>query len=322
MIILRPAGGQTETYRKGALHILNELKWNERFNIGVDNLDRAHQRLFSIVGKLIALNEDEAKQKHACWEGIKYFKNYTLKHFAEEETYMRSIDYEGYAIHKSLHDNMRDNTIPSLEAELETQDYSVESVQHFLGICLGWLEGHIMVEDRAIAGRAANKWVHQPSADENTSLINAATQAFQEMFRIDAKLVSKHYSCEDFSGQNKLCYRLTYRPVQGDPVQVYLICEEQSVLNMLSELVGKPIKKADKTVLYALKILSEQFTDCIGKHFTFAKGCKLERSDLLTFDQFLNFFYKKYPPYSLLFGTGGKGYFALCINSSIRPAAV
>ena len=44
---------------------MNEVKWNDRFNLGVDTIDKAHQRLFSIIGKLIALNEDTAKQQHA-----------------------------------------------------------------------------------------------------------------------------------------------------------------------------------------------------------------------------------------------------------------
>ena len=62
----------------------NEIKWNDRFCIGVDTIDKAHQRLFAIVGKLIDLNEDEAKQQYACREGIKYFNSYAMKHFAEE----------------------------------------------------------------------------------------------------------------------------------------------------------------------------------------------------------------------------------------------
>ena len=65
-----------------------EIKWNDRFNVGVESIDSAHRKLFSIVGKLIALNEDEAKQQHACREGIKYFKSYTMKHFADEEAYI------------------------------------------------------------------------------------------------------------------------------------------------------------------------------------------------------------------------------------------
>jgi len=91
---------------------LKTVEWNDRFSIGVEVVDKAHQRLFSIVGKLISLNEDPDKQQHACREGIKYFKSYTLKHFAEEEAYMQSIQYEQYELHKSLHDDMRDKLLP------------------------------------------------------------------------------------------------------------------------------------------------------------------------------------------------------------------
>ena len=45
--------------------MLKEVKWNDRFNLGVDVIDRAHQRLFSIVGRMLSLNEDSAKQRHA-----------------------------------------------------------------------------------------------------------------------------------------------------------------------------------------------------------------------------------------------------------------
>lgn len=81
-----------------------ELVWNERFNIGVEKVDKAHRRLFSIVYKLMVLSEDEKKRKWASAEAIKFFKSYALKHFAEEEEYMRSIHYDGYEMHKRLHD--------------------------------------------------------------------------------------------------------------------------------------------------------------------------------------------------------------------------
>ena len=101
-----------------------EIKWNDRFNLDVAEIDKAHQKLFSIVNKLIAFTENPEKQQHACKEGIKYFKSYTIKHFAEEEEYMKSIAYAGLPMHKSLHDNLRDKTLPALEAELEDQNYS------------------------------------------------------------------------------------------------------------------------------------------------------------------------------------------------------
>lgn len=224
---------------------MNEVKWNDRFNIGVEGIDKAHRRLFSIVSKLISLNEDETKQQHACREGIKYFKNYTTKHFAEEEAYMKSIGYADYDIHKSLHDNMRDKTLPALEQELEEQDYSVKSVQHFLGICVGWLNGHIMIEDHAITGKTTKKWVHQGSENEMASLEKAISQALDKLFRVKAQVISEHYSGEDFSSGKALCYRLTYTCADAKrPLLVYLIYGENMILSMLSETLDQPVKKS------------------------------------------------------------------------------
>lgn len=295
--------------------MLKEVKWNDRFNLGVDVIDRAHQRLFSIVGRMLALNEDSAKQHHACREGIKYFKNYTIKHFAEEEAYMQSINYPGYEMHKSLHANLRDHTLPALEAELEERDYCPESVQHFLGICVGWLNGHIMVEDRAIAGKTPNKWVYQPSEDALTFLSKAVIQGLQTMCQADAHLISKHYSGEDFASDKTLCYRLSYCSKDKQRMQVYLVFEESLILNTLNSILDQEFKKVDKTAVYAMKILSEQFVDYLGKFFPSNVKYFLEKNDLQTYDQFVRTFDKQFPPYSLLFNTGGKGYFAIVIKN-------
>lgn len=294
--------------------MMKEVKWNDQFNIGVESIDKAHHKLFSIVGKLINLNETEAKQEHACREGVKYFKSYTIQHFADEEAYMQSIGYSGYAVHKRLHDDLRDKTLPALEAELEKRNYSPEAVQHFVGICVGWLNGHIMIEDRAITGRTSNKWVIQPSDNELTSLEKASIQTLQRLFRVQPQVISEHYGGEVFSLGNTLCYRLNYRNQKGELLQAYLTYEERLILQILGELLGKQISHADKTVIYAMKMLSQQFMALIKKQFELPDEYQLEKNDLLTFDQLLRTFEKEYPPYSLLFSTDGKGYFAFCIR--------
>ena len=71
-----------------------ETEWNKHFNIGIDSIDNAHRKLFSIVCRLIHLSVDENNGHWACAEGIKYFKTYATEHFMDEEAYMRSIGYE------------------------------------------------------------------------------------------------------------------------------------------------------------------------------------------------------------------------------------
>ena len=53
--------------------------WNERFNIGVEVIDKAHANLFRIVGKIAKLAENEANCQNACKEGLKYLEDYTIK---------------------------------------------------------------------------------------------------------------------------------------------------------------------------------------------------------------------------------------------------
>ena len=76
---------------------MEKLLWNEKLNIGVEIVDKAHANLFRIVGKLIELVNSDSNYQNACKEGIKYLEDYSIKHFAEEEAYMRSIRYGGYA---------------------------------------------------------------------------------------------------------------------------------------------------------------------------------------------------------------------------------
>ena len=45
---------------------MKSAEWNERYNIGVESVDKAHRRLFSIVRKISTLTEDEEKNKWSC----------------------------------------------------------------------------------------------------------------------------------------------------------------------------------------------------------------------------------------------------------------
>lgn len=294
--------------------MMQEVKWNERFNIGVGIVDKAHQRLFSIVHRLMNFSEDEKRSQWACAEGIKYFKSYAVKHFAEEEEYMRTIDYNGYAMHKRLHDNMRDKVLPALEKDLEDSGYSEESIHHFLGICLGWLTGHIMIEDRAITGRTANKWKEEQTGTEIETLEKTISHVTNEVFKLETKIVSEHYAGEDFG--DAIIYRITYRSGEKEQWQIFFVLEEQLVLATVGEMLGVKFQRVDKMVIDATRQISQQLLKCLGMYFQVTGQYKFEKDHLLTRDQLLQEFNSAYPYYSLLFDTG-IGYFAFCAKKRI-----
>lgn len=288
----------------------NTIKWNDRFNLGVDSIDKAHQKLFSIVHKMVNLNDDEKNRKWICEEGIKYFKNYAIKHFADEEAYMQSIGYSGYSTHKRIHDNMKNKTLPALEKDMAESEFSVESVQHFLGICIGWLTSHIMLEDHAITGRVNNKWVHEwtETADVFEETI---IRVMNELFRLKTEIVSEHYTGEDFG--KKTCYRLIYCDNTGKRTQIFFIFEEKLILYFINRLIGVQLTKINKVVVDAVAQIAQQFMKRIAMYYNIYGINKLEKNNLLTEDQLNNEFSIAYPKYSMLFNTG-VGYFALCVK--------
>ncbi len=291
--------------------MMKNTDWNEQFNIGVDSIDKAHRKLFSIVRRLIYLSDNENHGKWACAEGIKYFKNYAVRHFAQEEAYMLSIGYNGYEMHKRLHDNLRYQTLPALEKDLTASDYSEESIHHFIGICLGWLTAHIMIEDRAITGKISNKWKKDPAGKDMKALEDAIACTMEEIFKLQIDIVSQHYSGENF-GEN-LIIRLTYLTPEGQSVRVFLVLEESLVLHTVSSMLDMQLMKVDRLVVNAAKELSGQLTGEIGTYFPSSSQFKPAGCHIITMEQLQQEFEDGYPFYSLLFDTG-KGYFAFCIK--------
>lgn len=288
-----------------------ETEWNKQFNIGVDSIDTAHRKLFAIVQKLIHLSRDENNGQWACAEGIKYFKNYTIEHFADEESYMRSIGYKGYEVHKRLHDDMRYKTLPALEKDLAESDYSQESIQHFLGICLGWLTTHILIEDRAITGKVSNRWKTDHSGADMDALKNALTATLQEIFRSQPEIVSEHYSGEDFG--NSMIIRLAYCSTAGKKVHIIMLLEEILVLKTVSAMLDMPLTKMEKLVMNAGRELSLQIVKQLGRYCRLSSQYQLESRHFMTPEQFRKAFYLEIFDYSLLFNTG-HGYFAFCVK--------
>ncbi len=291
--------------------MITTAEWKKQFNIGVDSIDHAHRKLFSIVRKLIHLSEDENNGPWACAEGIKYFKSYAIQHFTDEEAYMQSIGYQGYEVHKHLHDDMRSKTLPALEKDLLESNYSQESIHHFIGICLGWLTAHIMIEDRAITGKISNRWKKDNAGKNITALEGALTDFVQKIWGLPAEIVSEHYNGENFG--NSMIVRLIYRSKEKKKIQIFLVLEEILIFHTVSSMLDMPLTKMDKLVANAVRELSQQIADQIILHFRLSLQYQLESSHFMTPEQFQTEFSAEYFSYSLLFNTG-TGYFAFCIK--------
>lgn len=144
------------------------IGWQERFNIGVESIDSAHQELFRIINKLHKIAQrggDNAKWTAS--QAIKYVHSYALKHFQDEEAYMVSINFRDYEAHKAIHTTMREKIIPRLYSHLEQENYSVASIELFLKVFEKWLIKHIVGHDRELIQKALSDPAEDAAQEES-----------------------------------------------------------------------------------------------------------------------------------------------------------
>lgn len=294
----------------------DQLVWREEYNIGVEIIDKEHQRLFKIIDKLMAVHQEEQEDKSrwACQEGIKYFKGHALKHFADEEKYMESVNYAGRGRHRSIHENFKNNILPALEEELRQTDFSPDAMSHFLAVCSGWLIGHTLTEDQAIVGGKVSKWENLLPADQVMVIQKTIVQQIFNMFHLEAQMISDAYGGERF-GRGVYCL-LVYGDSRNPQKQdVVMALEESMLINTVGKAMGLKTNRLDTMLLNAARHTTRQFVGRLLEHFPEWDSCDVTEEKLLTYEQFRQIFEKKKPQVSLLFNTG-VGY---CSFSVIAP---
>lgn len=287
-----------------------QFVWQEDFNIGVDVIDKEHQKLFKIINKLFSFREKKTTSQWACQEGIKFFKGHAIKHFSDEEAYMASIHYEGLEQHKHLHNGFRDNTLPALEQELERTDYAPDAVEHFLGVCAGWLIGHTLTEDLAITGKHKKKLATHLPKEELAAMKKVIIQLVFDMFHLESHLISDTYNGEKFG--NGVYYRLIYGTKKSKKKQeVILVFEEKLLINTVGKIMGIQTNKLDNMLVHAARYTARQFVEGVMEQFPTEEEYELKAENLLSYEQFQKVFEKESPHIRLLFDTGA-GYFSYC----------
>lgn len=289
----------------------SQFVWQEEFNIGVPAIDRDHQKLFKIINKLFTLREGGKNDQWACQESIKFFRAHAVNHFKAEEEYMQSIHYEGLEEHRRIHKGFRENTLPALEKELEKSDYSTEAVDHFLGVCAGWLISHTLTEDLSIAGKRVRRWENLLPDQEMEAMKKVILQLVFDMFHLESTLISDAYGGEKFG--KGVYYHLVYG-TQGDErkLEVMLVFEDRVLVNTVGKIMGIQTNKLDDMLIHAARYTARQFVKRVMEHFPSMAGYELQEENLLFYEQFQKLFQRHQPQASLLFDTG-EGYFAYCI---------
>jgi len=123
---------------------MKQISWNERFSVGVKEIDLQHRGLLDIINQII-----DSIEKENEWQTtstiLNSLINYAYNHFATEERYMKEAKYPEFLWHVGLHlEFIRKAFAFSQEISLKGPDIQREMLQYLAG----WYSSHVLGIDR------------------------------------------------------------------------------------------------------------------------------------------------------------------------------
>ena len=119
---------------------------------GINMIDEEHKQLFKYADEAYELLHDEfIPDKYDRIDAIlEKLRDYTVKHFADEEQYMESINYKKIFTQKVQHQEFIEKLDEFMEQhndEMEDQDEQITGILKYL---TEWLVNHILYVDGEI----------------------------------------------------------------------------------------------------------------------------------------------------------------------------
>jgi hemerythrin-like metal-binding protein len=124
-----------------------EILWDEKFSVGVGEIDEQHKKLVEILNELVALIQEYPAGSDSDIEStIEKINEYKTFHFATEEKYFEQFNFKGAAEHIQKHRDF-DQKITELVAAFQ-KDKSKDQLFELVDYMENWFIDHLLNTDR------------------------------------------------------------------------------------------------------------------------------------------------------------------------------
>lgn len=124
------------------------FEWKDSYSVGIDIIDKQHQRLFEIGRQLDELSKSEDRLTAGDIAKVaKELRDYTIYHLRYEEKLLKDVKYPAYDDHKAEHDAF----VLKLN-DYDLNDAGEETVLDLIDFVFMWITGHILQTDRKYIG--------------------------------------------------------------------------------------------------------------------------------------------------------------------------
>ena len=122
------------------------VKWDEKLNVGIEEIDEQHKQLVAFTNELYAgctSGKEEANEqfKNTIKKAVKYVKI----HFKTEEDLMVKYDYPYYLAHKKEHGDFVKRILQEVK---NFEDKKLFVPNRFVRFLKDWLLRHIALSDQ------------------------------------------------------------------------------------------------------------------------------------------------------------------------------
>ncbi|MGL1894707.1 MAG: bacteriohemerythrin [Spirochaetaceae bacterium] len=124
------------------------MKWDDKYLIGIKDIDNQHKKLVEIICKFKdSLSDKTLNIVDEMGHIIKFLVSYANYHFEAEEAFMERISYPDLELHKRIHSELITKLKEVLVKLKSKQSYTPIEFYYFL---MKWLTEHIEGEDDKI----------------------------------------------------------------------------------------------------------------------------------------------------------------------------
>ena len=126
----------------------NGLVWDKKFEVGNSTVDMQHKSLCEMINNLI-LQCEHGKAAETLQETLNFLVDYTVYHFANEESLQIDSGYPGYEEHKKTHEIFK-TTVDELVQRFYDNGSTEELIADIRETVVEWLINHMQNEDTKI----------------------------------------------------------------------------------------------------------------------------------------------------------------------------
>lgn len=124
------------------------IVWNDSFSVHNAEIDEQHKQWIAIINELYdAMDSDKGISKSAIIQALQAVDHYTRFHFADEEAFMRSVNYPEYEAHKKLHEAL----LKRVEKYMDDIEHDRVIIDEVMNVLTKWFPHHILKEDMKLS---------------------------------------------------------------------------------------------------------------------------------------------------------------------------